>query len=582
MAKNNNSNSSINPFPQDIDTALIDMDGVLYDSMPFHARAWYEMFTEFGLNISNPDEFYLYEGMTGGDTIQMILKRELGRDATEEEKRDLYARKADFFVGAGQKKMMPHADRMLSAFRNAGLKTVLVTGSAQGSLLDSLANDYPGFFPKERMVTALDVKNGKPHPEPYLRGLEKGATDKKHAIVIENAPMGVRAGKAAGCFTIAVTTGPIPREEFEKEGADMIFQNMESFADWLLENLKPNPSKRLDRVVEDLNPDKILVVTDSNVEKLVFPLLKDSAVIEKSPHVELKPGEDEKNMAAVNTIWEKLEQIGATRKSLVINIGGGMITDIGGFAAATFKRGIKTVNFPTTLLGAVDAATGGKTGVNFHGLKNEIGAFHSPSDVIISSLPFSTLPHRELMSGYAEMVKTALIADKELYLKLSDVEKILADTALLEKAMKKCVEIKSDIVSQDPKESGLRKILNFGHTAGHAFESLSFRKGHPLLHGEAIAHGMLVELILSHLNEGFPSLEVKMYADNILKPYFPANPFSCKDIPAIMELMAHDKKNHNFGQPDFTLLARIGQPVYGCIPPISEIEKALEIYLDSF
>lgn len=220
-------------LPLGIKAALIDMDGVLYDSMPFHANAWHRLFTELGVTSSNPDEYYLYEGMTGADTIGMILKRELNQDTTEEERKSLYARKSEMFRNCGEKRIMPGAAEMLQALKEKGLTTVLVTGSAQSSLLDGIEKDYPGFFPKERRVTALDVKNGKPHPEPYLMGLKKAGVKPEEAIVIENAPLGVRSGKAAGIFTIAVTTGPIPAPAFEKEGADLIFPNMTSFAEWL-------------------------------------------------------------------------------------------------------------------------------------------------------------------------------------------------------------------------------------------------------------------------------------------------------------------------------------------------------------
>lgn len=209
------------------------MDGVLYDSMPFHSKAWHQLFTEMGVKNSNPDEYYLYEGMTGADTIGMILKRELDLDTTLEERKEIYERKARLFRNCGEKKLMPGAAEMLEGIKNLGLTTVLVTGSAQSNLLDGIENDYPGYFPKERRVTALDVNNGKPHPEPYLRGLQKAGVKPEEAIVIENAPLGVRSGKAAGCFTIAVTTGPIPESVFEKEGADLIFPDMKSFAQWL-------------------------------------------------------------------------------------------------------------------------------------------------------------------------------------------------------------------------------------------------------------------------------------------------------------------------------------------------------------
>lgn len=568
-----------NKLPNGVKAALIDMDGVLYDSMPHHAKAWYGMFSELGFNV-DPDEFYLYEGMTGGTTIDMIFKRELGRGATEEEQLRLYDRKAELFVNSGEKVKMKGADRMLKALKRGGVKTVLVTGSAQESLIDSLAEDYPGYFPKYRSVTALDVKNGKPHPEPYLKGLQKAEEEKENVIVVENAPLGVRAGKAAGLFTIAVTTGPIPKEEFEKEGADMIFPDMEAFADWLEENLQPNPARELDLIVETMGDDRLIVVTDKNVDNQVFPLLTDSKVLTASPRVVIPPGEDNKNLKSVEKIWEKLEETGATRNSLIVNVGGGLITDLGGFAAATFKRGIRFINFPTTLLGAVDAATGGKTGINFRGLKNEIGAFHQPEAVVISSLPFRTLPERDWLSGYAEMIKTALIADKRLYLEIFDVEKLLKNPRLLEKALKQCVKIKESVVAADPKENGLRKILNFGHTAGHAFESLSFETGADLTHGEAVAHGMLVELILSHLVLGFDTKEVPQYANEILKPFYPKAPMACKDLPRVLQLMTHDKKNRSNSKVNFTLLKEIGEPEINREPPVEEIQAALDIYCD--
>lgn len=567
------------PFPKGIRAALIDMDGVLYDSMPYHARAWHQMMSEQGVQ-TDPDEFYLYEGMTGVATINLIFERELGHSVSKEEADRLYARKAELFVAAGKKLPMKGADRMLQALRRGGLQRVLVTGSAQSSLLNSLDNDYPSAFLPGMRVTALDVENGKPYPEPYLKGAAIAGVDPGETIVVENAPLGVRAGKAAGAFTIAVTTGPIPRGEFEKEGADMIFDSMDEFADWLETNLHPHPAAMLDEVVDKLNPATITIVTDENVERDVIPLFANSKVLEKANKIVIPPGEDNKNLDSVTKIWNALETIEATRKSVVVNIGGGLITDIGGFAGATFKRGIRVVNVPTTLLGAVDAATGGKTGINFNGLKNEIGAFHIPVEVIISALPLATLSRRELLSGYAEMIKTGLIADASLYFSLLDVEKTLEETQRLEKNMKRCVEIKEEVVAQDPTEKGLRKILNFGHTAGHAFESLAIERHQPLAHGEAVAHGMLVELILSHTLKGFPSEEIHRYASEVLKPFYPRTGVTCDDISILISLMAHDKKNAVAGKPNFTLLEAVGKPVIDCVPDIKEIEAALEIYRD--
>lgn len=206
--------------------ALIDMDGVLYDSMKKHCRAWRNTMLSQGLDIPY-EEFFLYEGMTGAATINLLMKRERGVVLAPEECKRIYAGKAEEFLALGEVEMMEGALEMLNILKEEGLKTVLVTGSAQGSLLDRLETDYSGFFPPERRVTALDVTHGKPHPEPYLRGLEKAGVTPREAVVIENAPLGVKAGKAAGIFTIAVMTGPIPREAFEAENADLILRKAE-------------------------------------------------------------------------------------------------------------------------------------------------------------------------------------------------------------------------------------------------------------------------------------------------------------------------------------------------------------------
>lgn len=257
-----------NIFPNEIKAALIDMDGVLYDSMPHHAKAWHRMLAEQGIT-TDENEFYLYEGMTGPATINLIFKRERGCEVSPEEARELYARKTEIFKSFGQKALMPATDRMLQAFMDAKIPRVLVTGSGQASLLESIEKDYPGAFLPGMRVTALDVTHGKPDPEPYLKGAAIAGFDPKECIVVENAPLGVRAGKAAGCFTVAVTTGPIPREEFEKEGADLIFPNMGAFADWL-ESVLPKmkePETGCTRILSD--------ILDKAVEKL-SPLLSQS------------------------------------------------------------------------------------------------------------------------------------------------------------------------------------------------------------------------------------------------------------------------------------------------------------------
>ncbi len=219
-------------FPSPLRAALIDMDGVLYDSMPHHALAWQRMFAEIGVDVTS-DEFFGYEGMTGSATIDLVMQRERGVTLPDEEKKRLYARKTQLFREMGEVVLMPGADSMLASLRCAGVRCVLVTGSGQSSVISRIDRDYPGVFASADRITALDVTHGKPHPEPYLRGLAIAGTDAAHAIVIENAPLGVRAGIAAGLFTVAVTTGPIARQSFVDEGADMIFPSMEEFADTL-------------------------------------------------------------------------------------------------------------------------------------------------------------------------------------------------------------------------------------------------------------------------------------------------------------------------------------------------------------
>lgn len=217
-----------------IKTALIDMDGVLYDSMKYHTIAWERLANELGIPCTR-DEFYLYEGMTGAGIIDLLFNRTFGKGVTEEEAKRLYSIKAKYFLEVGKVEIMPDADRMLSTLKNNGIGRVLVTGSGQASILERLDVDYPDIFPKDKRVTALDVTNGKPHPEPYLRGMEKAGCKAEECIVIENAPLGVQAGKAAGCFVIAITTGPIPKDKIKEAGADLIFDSMGDFANTLPE-----------------------------------------------------------------------------------------------------------------------------------------------------------------------------------------------------------------------------------------------------------------------------------------------------------------------------------------------------------
>ena len=208
--------------------ALIDMDGVLFDSMPWHTLAWERMMKEAGVKCTR-DEFYLYEGMTGRATIRMIFKREFGRDISDREADGLYAVKTRYFKEFNRETVMPHAQEVIAELGKKGLTRVLVTGSGQASLLDKLEKHYPGVFVDGRRVTSNDVTHGKPHPEPYLLGARLAGVSPGECLVIENAPLGVQAGKAAGCTVVAITTGPIPEAEMRKAGADFVFPSMLAF-----------------------------------------------------------------------------------------------------------------------------------------------------------------------------------------------------------------------------------------------------------------------------------------------------------------------------------------------------------------
>ena len=215
---------------------LFDMDGVLYDSMRFHAQSWQEVADLHHLKAT-PEDFYLFEGRTGSSTINELFLRTFGREATEEEKQTIYQEKAALFNRYNDGSPMRGAAAVLAAVEAKGWQRLVVTGSGQHTLIDKLNHTYPGHFQREKMVTAYDVKYGKPHPEPYLMGLQKAGVKANEAIVIENAPMGVEAGVAAGIFTIAVNTGPLPDQVLLDRGADLLFPNMEALATFIAHNL---------------------------------------------------------------------------------------------------------------------------------------------------------------------------------------------------------------------------------------------------------------------------------------------------------------------------------------------------------
>lgn len=316
-------------------------------------------------------------------------------------------------------------------------------------------------------------------------------------------------------------------------------------------------NKDLSDILSRLSFDKLFLLTDENTERLCYPLVKDNTQIAKAGKIIIKAGDDNKNIETLSSIWKYLSENGATRHSLLINLGGGMLTDIGGFAAASFKRGIKCINIPTTLLGAVDAAVGGKTGINFNGLKNEIGAFAPAETVLIDSAFFKSLDHQNFLSGYAEMIKHGLIdSDKEWLATMSfDTEEI--DYEKLKQLVVDSVGVKERIVEIDPFEKGIRKALNLGHTIGHAFESMSYELNKPVQHGYAVAWGIICELYLSHRFCGFP--KEKMYKTiYFIKDNYHGFYFDCDHYERLYEYMKHDKKNES-DTVNFTFLSDVGK-----------------------
>lgn len=331
----------------------------------------------------------------------------------------------------------------------------------------------------------------------------------------------------------------------------------------------------LRRLVDGTAPNKVYILTDTNTRPIGEALDSFGATL-----ITIPAGDDHKTLASLTRVWEAMSTSGATRRSLLINVGGGMVTDLGGFAAASFKRGIRFINVPTTLLGAVDAAVGGKTGVNFLHFKNEIGAFAPADAVVISTRFFSTLPPAELRSGFAEMLKHGLISSAETYHRLLAFDIVDANLERLLPLLEENVEVKRRIVEEDPREQGIRKALNLGHTAGHAFESMAMERRRPVAHGFAVAHGLLVEMIVSHLLAGFPSAELHPYAALLREAYAPAPAITCNDYPRLLELMSHDKKNASADAINFTLLKAPGAPLIDRIVDPATIRTALDLYRD--
>jgi 3-dehydroquinate synthase len=339
-----------------------------------------------------------------------------------------------------------------------------------------------------------------------------------------------------------------------------------------------NPQKDLSEQLLSYPSDQIFVLTDRNSEQQCLPLLKGAEGLRKAHFLSIEPGETHKSVEGISSVWQFLSAGGATRKAVLINLGGGLITDLGGFAAATFKRGIDCIHIPTTVLSAVDAAVGGKTGINFNGLKNEIGAFHMPVCVLFHAPFFQTLDRPNILSGYAEMLKHGLLSDTTYWNELLALDLDAPGSSAFLAAVKRSVEIKDAITTQDPKEQGLRKALNLGHTVGHAFESLSHHRGTPVLHGFAVAWGLLCELYLSFVQLGFPKDTLMVFAAFVREAYG-CFPFSCQDYDFLYEAMTHDKKNEG-KSINFTLLGGIGDLRLDQTADRQRIEEMLDFYCD--
>jgi 3-dehydroquinate synthase len=323
---------------------------------------------------------------------------------------------------------------------------------------------------------------------------------------------------------------------------------------------------------------KIFVLVDENTNEHCLPYFLANLPTEiEIEIIEIEPGEENKNIYTCIDLWHTLIELDADRKSIMINLGGGVITDIGGFVASTYKRGIDFINIPTTLLAMVDASIGGKTGVDLGSLKNQIGVINEPKSVIVISKFLETLPTNQMRSGLAEMLKHGLIYDKTYWDKLKHLNNLNTDD--LDILIKQSIEIKNKIVSQDLKENGIRKALNFGHTLGHAIESyfLESEDKKQLLHGEAIAIGMILESYLSYKLE---LISKDSYAEikYIITDVFEKISFNDSDIQNILDLLIFDKKNE-FGNIQFTLLNKIGESKINQTVDKSLILLAFEDYL---
>ncbi len=344
----------------------------------------------------------------------------------------------------------------------------------------------------------------------------------------------------------------------------------------------------LHTLLADLPKGQLFVLTDQHSAEYCLPILADS--IGQIPYhlLTIEAGEQSKNLASVQTVWDFMLKHRATREAVLINLGGGMITDLGGFAAATYMRGIRFVNIPTTLLAMVDASSGGKTSIDYQGIKNVIGTFTLPVATLIHPDFLRTLPAAELLSGFAEMLKHALIASPKEWIKLLQLaqeelpQELFVEALSSTGALQASIQIKENVVSQDPREAGMRKILNFGHTVGHAIESTMLHHTtphytmlHHTSHGYCVLWGMVAEVYLSVVHTGCPR-EVLQQLTQIMLQWYGRPQCDCKHREQLIQRMYQDKKNNANQTPNFTLLRNIGEPIINQHLTEEDINEALE------
>ena len=380
----------------------------------------------------------------------------------------------------------------------------------------------------------------------------------------------------------------------------------------------------LAQAIAETEHDHVFVLTDDITQECCLPKVAVLFAKHNATTITIRHDDTNKTLATLADVWTALQRSGATRHSLLVNLGGGMVTDLGGFAAATFKRGINFINIPTTLLAMVDAAVGGKTGINFGGLKNEVGAFANARYVIVNTCFLDTLDTANLCSGYAEMLKHSLISNAQMWAEHVNFDILQPDLAELQRMVAASIAVKEHIVADDPHEHGIRKALNFGHTIGHALEEFSMQqpggavvsarllplarartaptkqeaqKGGAvvstaptkptnqtppgaLLHGYAVAFGLIGELYISACKAGFPTARLHQTA-RFIRENYGAVAFTCDDYPTLLNLMRHDKKNTS-GTINFTLLHDIGDIRINQTATDEEIREALDFIREGY